>query len=229
MISKLLIGALFAGAVVQPSRAQERTIPLDSTTRLRVANARVEWVQHGGRRALALRPLPGHEQDTDQEMIAILEDTEFRDGVIEVDVSGARRAGYDAGNAAAHKGHVGLSFRVHGDTAERFYIRPENAVLDDQLFRNRSIQYESDPSFPFQRLRQETPGVYESYAPMNPGAWTRLRIEVSGRTARLFVNGAPQPSLLVNDLKNGVGHGKIALWARISTDAYFSNLRVEAK
>jgi hypothetical protein len=64
---------------------------------------------------------------------------------------------------------------------------------------------------------------------MIPGAWTRLRIEVSDSKARLYVNGAPQPSLVVSDLKNGAGHGKIALWARISTDAYFSNLRVEAK
>lgn len=71
--------------------------------------------------------------------------------------------------------------------------------------------------------------MYESYAPMTPGAWTRLRIEVSGTKGRLYVNGANQPALIVNDLKNGVGRGKIALWARISTDAYFSNLRVDEK
>jgi hypothetical protein len=210
-------------------RASGRTIPLDSTTKFKVINARIEWVEHAGRRSLKLAPLAGHEQDVDQEMIAILEDTDFQDGVIEVDVSGARRAGYGTDNAAAHKGHIGISFRVRGDTAERFYVRPENAVLDDQLFRNRSIQYESDPSFPFQRLRQEAPGMYESYAPMTPGAWTRLRIEVTGSKARLYVNGAPQPSLVVSDLKNGVGRGKIALWARISTDAYFSNLRVDGR
>jgi len=43
-------------------------------------------------------------------------------------------------------------------------------------------------------------------------------------TARLYVNGASQPSLVVTDLKNGVSAGKIALWARISTEAYFSAL-----
>src|SRR4051812_33675384 len=228
MISRLLITAVFAGATLRghASRAQDPAIPLDSNTRFRVVNARIEWVEHAGRRALRLAPLAGHEQDTDQEMIAVLENTNLRDGVIEVDVSGARRLGYAADNAAAHKGHVGVSFRVRGDTAERFYVRPENAVLDDQLFRNRSIQYESDPGFPFQRLRRESPGVYEAYAQMIPGAWTRLRIEVSGSKARLFVNGAKEPSLIVNDLKNGVGDGKIALWARISSDAYFSNLRI---
>lgn len=227
MISKLLIGALFAATTL--GAQAYRGPKIDSTTKFKVVNARIEWVPHAGRLALKLAPLAGHELDTDQEMIAILDDTDFRDGVIEVDVSGARRPGYDAGNTAAHKGHIGISFRVRADTAERFYVRPENAILDDQLFRNRSIQYEADPSFSFNRLRQETPGMYESYAPMTPGAWTRLRIEVSGTKGRLYVNGANQPALIVNDLKNGVGRGKIALWARISTDAYFSNLRVDEK
>jgi hypothetical protein len=210
----------------QVLRAQV-SIPLDARTHFDLVNARIKWVEHAGRAALNLAPLEGHERDTDQELVAILSDTDFRDGVIEVDVSGARRAGYAADNAAAHKGHIGISFRVHGDSAERFYVRPENSILDDQLFRNRSIQYESDPNFPFQRLRQEGPGMYESYAPMKPGEWTHLRIEVAGTKARLFVNGSSQPALIVNDLKNGASRGRIALWSRVSTDAYFSNLRVE--
>ena len=59
------------------------------------------------------------------------------------------------------------------------------------------------------------------------GNWTKLRIEISGTKARMCVNGAAQPRLIVNDLKQGYGHGKIALWAHVSTDAYFSNLKVE--
>ena len=61
---------------------------------------------------------------------------------------------------------------------------------------------------------------------MEAGAWTRLRIEVVGVQAKLFVNEAPQPALVVNDLKLGKSRGRIALWARISSDAYFSRLRV---
>ena len=68
--------------------------------------------------------------------------------------------------------------------------------------------------------------MYESYVDVESGAWTRLKIDVTGTTARLYVNGAAQPSLVVTDLKNGVSAGKIALWARISTEAYFSDLRV---
>jgi hypothetical protein len=205
-------------------------IPLDSTTKLALTNARILWVDYRGRHALKLAPLVGHERDFDQALVAVLTETEFKDGVIEVDVSGARREGYSkAEDVSGFKGIVGVSFRVHGDSAERFYIRPENSRLNDQLFRNRSTQYESDPDFSWQRLREDAPGAYESYVDVEAGAWTTLRIEVSGMTARLFVNGAPQPCLVVNDLKLGETRGKIALWARISTEAYFSNLRVDSR
>ena len=209
--------------------AQPR-IPLDSTTKFALTNARILWVDYRGRHALKLAPLAGHERDVDQALVAVLTETDFKDGVIEVDVSGARREGYSkAEDVSGFKGIVGVSFRVHGDSAERFYIRPENSRLDNQLFRNRSTQYESDPDYSWQRLRQESPGLYESYVDIEAGAWTKLRIEVSGTTARLFVNGATQPCLVVNDLKLGESRGKIALWARISTEAYFSNLRVDAR
>ncbi len=104
--------------------------------------------------------------------------------------------------------------------------RRTNARADDQLRRNRSVQYTSSPSFPWQRLRQESPGVYETYADMETGAWTHVKIEVAGTMARLYVNGATQPTLIVNDLKLGDTRGAIALWSHTYTDGYFANLRV---
>jgi hypothetical protein len=217
-----------------PATAQRSTrarpIQLDSTTKFTVTNGRVLSVEYRGRHALKLAPLEGHEHDTDQAMAAVLTTSDFKDGVIEVDVAGARRSGYSkTQDSTGFKGIVGISFRVHGDSAERFYIRPENSRGNDQPYRNRSTQYESDPDFPWNLLRKDALGVYESYADVESGAWTKLRIEVSGTKARLYVNGAPQPALIVNDLKLGESRGKIALWARISSEAYFSNLRVEAK
>jgi len=204
-----------------------QSIPLDSTARFAVTNARLLWIEYRGRHALKLAPLAGHERDVDQAMVAELPDVTFGNGVIDIDVAGARREGYSkAEDVSGFKGIVGISFHVRGDSAERIYIRPENARLDNQLFRNRSTQYESDPDYPWQRLRNETPGVYESYVDLEPGAWTHLRIEVTGTTARLYVNGAGQPCLVVTDLKHGTSRGRVALWARISTEAYFSNLRI---
>ena len=229
MLEQLLAATLLSSAIApSSSKVSSPKIPLDSTTKFVVKNARVLWMNYRGRHALKLAPLVGHERDVDQEMAAVLTETDFKDGVIEIDVAGSRRAGYSkAEDVSGFKGIVGLSFRIHGDSTERFYIRPENSRLENQLFRNRSTQYESDPDYPWQRLRQEAPGVYESYVDLESGAWTTLRIEVSGKSARLYVNGAKQPCLVVNDLKLGESRGKIALWARISTEAYFSNLRVE--
>ena len=202
-------------------------IRLDSTTKLQFVSARAVWTNYRGRGALKLAPLVGHERDTDQEMAAVLTGSEFHNGVIDVDVAGARRQGYStAEDVSGFKGIIGVTFRIRGDSAERLYIRPENARLNNQLFRNRSTQYESSPEYSWQRLREESPGVYESYVDIEAGGWTALRIEVSGDTARLYVNGAKQPCLVVNDLKHGDSHGAIALWARVSSDAYFSNLRV---
>jgi hypothetical protein len=224
-------GVLAAVATSLPAqRGPAQAVPLTAATKFDVTNARVLWVNYRGRPALKLAPREGHEQDVDQEMAALLTGSDFTNGVIEVDVAGARRAGYSTTeDSTGFKGIIGISFRVHGDSAERFYLRPENSRGSSQLFRNRSTQYESDPDFPWMRLRQESPGMYESYVDIESGAWTKIKIEVSGSKARLYVNGATQPTLIVNDLKHGESRGKIALWARVSSDAYFSNLRVTPK
>ncbi len=107
-----------------------------------------------------------------------------------------------------------------------FYLRPTNGRAEEQLRRNRSCQYVSHPNFTFQRLRDESPGVYESYVDLVPGKWTRIRVIVDGAKAQLFVNDAEQPSLIVNDLKRAGKGGAVALWLEQSTDAYFRNLRI---
>jgi hypothetical protein len=228
LVAMAVVLAPALGKAQPSSLPQSTAISLSPETKLDVINGRVRWIEHRGRLALNLYPLPGQELGTDQELSAVLVGSDFGDGEIEIDVSGTRRAGYSDANSAGFKGFIGISFRVRGDSAERFYIRPDNARLDNQLFRNRSAQYEASPDHPWNRLRQESPGMYESYADMESGAWTRLRIQVIGNTARLYINGATQPTLVVNDLKHGESRGAIALWTRISSDAYFSNLRVRS-
>jgi len=100
---------------------------------------------------------------------------------------------------------------------------------DDQERRNHSTQYASFPDNEWLKLRTESPGKYESYTELIPGAWTHLKIEVVGVKMRLCVNGASQPTLLVNDLKLGDTSGAVALWIGVGTEAYFSNLRLKPK
>jgi hypothetical protein len=67
--------------------------------------------------------------------------------------------------------------------------------------RNHSVQYVAEPGFDWYKLRREWAWVYESYADLQPEAWTKMKIEVHGRTAKLYVNGSDTPSLIVNGLR----------------------------
>jgi hypothetical protein len=183
-------------------------------------NVKGEAVSYKGRRAVHLIEL---QQGSPDETLAIVKGSDFGDGVIEVEIAGVPAAG--AGEGA--RGFVGIAFRVQDPKRyEAFYLRPTNGRANDQLRRNHATQYISHPDHPWHKLRRENPGVYESYADLVPGQWTKVRIAVSGSTARLYVHGAAQPALIVNDLKLGTARGRIALWIGEGTEAWFSNLRV---
>ena len=154
---------------------------------------------------------------------AVVKDVLFRDGAIEVDLAGQPAAG--AGSGA--RGFIGIAFRLQADGRyEYIYLRPTNGRADDQVRRNHSTQYSSHPDFDFARSRKEAPEKYESYVDLQPGVWTKYRIEVEGRNARLYVNGAEQPCLIVSDLKLEPQEGRVALWVGPGTEGYFSNLKI---
>src|SRR5262249_45445152 len=140
----------------------------------------------------AVRITDAARQDApDGNRFALLTGSDFADGVIEVDLTGDTlpTAAPDA------RGFTGVAFRMSadGNKYEAFYLRPKNGRAEDQLQRNHSTQYISEPEYPWQRLRQETPGKYESYVDLLPSEWIKVRIEVRGDKARLYVNGSAQP------------------------------------
>ena len=182
---------------------------------------KLESVDYRGKRAVRIT------EDGDVangEAYAVVKDAVFHNGAIEVELAGSPAGG--AGGGA--RGFIGIGFRLQNGQFEYIYLRPTNGRADDQLRRNHSTQYISAPDFPWERLRKETPGVYESYVDLITGAWTHVKIEVSGAKARLFVNGGAQPALIVNDLKRGATSGQIGLWIGAGTEAYFRDLRVTA-
>ena len=157
------------------------------------------------------------------ESLAIVKGSDFKDGTIEVELVGMPRQGSNSQS----RGFVGIAFRIQGDVEkfENFYLRFTNGRAEDQLRRNHSTQYSSFPDFPWSRLRQESPGVYESYADIEEGTWTTIRVVAVGTKAKVYVNGMAQPCLVVNDLKLGESHGRVALWTGSDTEAYFSKLQ----
>ena len=200
-------------------------VPLaaQSVDRLEGKNVTIAQTTFKGRSAIQVIAAP---DAANAASYAVVKAASFRDGTIEVDLAGQPAAG--AGGGA--RGFIGIAFRLQGDGAyEYIYLRPTNGRADDQVRRNHSTQYSSHPDFDFARSRKEAPKKYESYVDLEPGVWTRYKIEVEGRNARLYVHGAEQPCLIVNDLKLEPKAGGVALWVGPGTEGYFSNLKITAK
>lgn len=226
--------ALTALLLPCPVVTQTRAFPLESAAGLRMHNVVAEPATLDGKEGVrvttspdALRQLETMtpEQRARFEPLAVIEGVAFSSGVIEAEIAGAPAPG--AGEGA--RGFVGIAFRLQSDmrTYDAFYLRPTNGRAEDQERRNHTTQYISHPDWTWFRMRQETPSRYESYADLQSGVWTKVRIEVRGDRARLYINDHAQPALIVNDVKSGASaRGGVALWIGPGTIAHFRNLVV---
>jgi len=182
---------------------------------------KLESVDYQGKRAVKITE---DGEVPNGEAYAVVKDAVFHNGAIAVELAG-RPAG-SAGGAA--RGFIGIAFRLQNGKFEYIYLRPTNGRADDQVRRNHSTQYSAHPDFSFAVSRQQAPEKYESYVDLEPGVWTRYRITVEGTKARLFVHGATEPCLIVNDLKLGDSSGGVALWIGPGTEGYFTGLDIKA-
>ena len=218
-----VVTVLLVGSETQSAGQERQKAAGLSLEKLELHNVKAEPVKYLGRGAMRITDA-GAEGLDDAGRLAIVPGSSFQDGTIEVTLTGDTLP--NAGEGA--RGFVGIAFRVSegGSHFECFYLRPKNGRSEDQLQRNHSTQYISVPGFPWNKLRAETPGKYESYVDLIPGQWTQLKIQVTGARARLYVNGAEQPVLVVNDLKQPPMSGAIALWVGPGTLAHFAELKV---
>jgi hypothetical protein len=212
--------------------AQVKNLPLETADGVTLIKAKAEPATHQGRKGLrvtvseeALRQYTP--ADGELNPLVVIDGLEFSNGVIEAEISGAPAPG--AGEGA--RGFVGIAFRMQKDTRtyDAFYLRPTNGRAEDQVRRNHSAQYISNPAWPWPRLRKESPEKYEAYVDLEPGVWTKVKIEVRGEQARLYVHDQPQPTLIVNDVKSGAqGSGAVALWVGPGTVAHFRDVRIQS-
>ena len=222
MIRRILTTTAIICLFLLTSSAQQ--IPLSNLGKARLKSSTAAITTHQGTPALKL--IPKHKADPGYAPggpILFLNNSHFHNGAIDVDVSGTPAAGApeDA------RGFIGVVFRAQSDSGfEIIYLRPTNSHADDQLRRNHTTQYSSEPDWPWDRLRKESPGVYESWVDMQPGQWTHMRIEVHGTNASLYVNHAHNPCLIVHDLKLGDIEGTVGLWIGEDTEGYFKNLTI---
>jgi hypothetical protein len=217
-MNKAISAALLVG-----SAAWGADFPVLDLSRLELKNAKAESIAYKGTPALKMT----EKEAGPGEAFAVLKGVQIHNGTIDLEVSGAPSKTADP----TARGFIGVAFRIQSDGAhyEMIYLRPSNWRAESQEQRNHSTQYVSAPDWPWQRLRQETPGKYESYVDLQPGEWTRMRVVVEGKEARLFVGDTGQPCLIVHDLKVGDAEGGIALWTGPGTEGYFRNLRITSK
>jgi len=231
----LVLTATLTLVLAGGAAAQVKRYPLEGTDGVGLHNVAAEPATHQGKKGLRLtlseeaeRRLKTMtpESQLQIEQLAPLTGLDFSNGIIQAEIAGAPAP--DAPEGA--RGFVGIAFRLQSDmrTFDAFYLRPTNGRADDQERRNHAAQYIAHPDWPWFRLRKETPSRYESYVDLVTGAWTRIKIEVRGARARLYVHGQEQPTLVVNDLKSGAqGKGGVALWIDRGTIAHFRDLSVE--
>lgn len=201
------------------SQSIKSIFSLEDTSNLKAFNVTVQSDKLQGKKSVKVIDAASIE-DTELRFVK-LSNTSFRDGVIEVELAGEPMKNASEGA----RGFVGIAFRIDNSNSkfECFYLRPTNGRAADQVRRNHSAQYISYPEYPWYKLREQFPGKYESYVDLEVGKWTKVKIEVHGSTAKLFVHDATQPTLFISDLKHG-DDGSIGLWIGPGTVAHFRKL-----
>ncbi len=252
MFKSLLPVIAGAAAMLSAPAAGAQSLPLESADGLSLHNAIVKASTLKGKKGIEMtadpevvkataakrrklleemrargeRPSgPGTFESLRTNHLAIVDGVDFSNGTIEVEAAGSPAPGAQGGA----RGFVGIAWRLQDDNHayDCFYLRPTNGRADDQERRNHSAQYISHPDWTWYRFRSETPSKYETYVDIVPDEWIQVKITVEGEKARLYVNGAEQPTLVINDVKSGAeASGKVALWIEGSTIGRFRNLKI---
>lgn len=127
---------------------------------------------------------------------ALRPDIPFADGTVEFEMRTRRVRSF-----------VGITFRGRGaEPHEDIYLRPHKSGLPD------AIQY--TPRFAGQGQWQLYHGPYATgVVHFTPGEWQRVRLVVKGDRAAVFVGDAPQPQLVVDELRSDGREGTLGFWA----------------
>jgi hypothetical protein len=164
-------------------------------------------------------------ETVDAPSYAKLMNVDFENGTIEAKV---RSQLEDPLPLKGAMGFIGIAYRVSPtDSAyESIYLRPGAGRSESQATRNHTVQYYAYPDYKFDKLAKETGAAYETYADVGLDEWITMRIDVSGGTAKLYLNNQKSPSFIVDKMKGSGTHGTIAFWVDIGTVGYFKDLKI---
>ena len=210
----LVFGCAQTAFAVEPELAK-----INDGTRWRLVNGDATSASDKGQTVARLKPKADASTPSNVGM-ALVEGVDFGEGALEVDLQGQ----------GDERVFLGLAFNAgDGQHFEAVYFRPFNftraGTQDGQAFRSHAVQYVAWPEHTWEKLRAASPLKYE--APVAPipdsRGWFHARVEVGKSTVRVFVDGAKQPSLVVERLAHG--KGRVGLWVD-GHDAAFRNFKI---
>jgi hypothetical protein len=232
MKSKLIIAVLILSTVSVFGQKQTLTLKKQNFELHNVTGSIIEFE---GKKALKierdLKALPfdanNLEKTVDEPHYARLVGLEdFENGTIEVQMYSQIQ---DPPPYPGVAGFIGIYFRIKEDDSafEGIYVRPKVGRSNVQMFRNHAVQYISYPHAKFDTLRKSyPPGSYEGSAPVALKEWIKMRIEVNGETAEMFINDMKYSSFIVDKMLGKNKIGGVGLYVDIGTIGYFRDLKI---
>ena len=149
--------------------------------------------------------------------LGIIQDIEFDNGIIEIEIMGENNPG---------KSFIGIAFNIQNDeNYEAVYFRPFNFIAEEQLRKDHMVQYIFHPEFTWRKLRDERTGEFEDEIanPPNPDDWFKVIIHINDEKVEVYVNDISKPVLTIDRLATTKSN-KIGIWTGFGSSGRFRNL-----
>lgn len=202
IVSMLVIGVNLGGAGI--------TLAQDLKGKFKVVNRSIRLDKTSGTINL---------DEVDGAGIAWIKKEKFTTGIIEFDVKGKDKL---------QQSFVGIAFHGLNDTTyESIYFRPFNFRAADPERRAHAVQYIALPGNDWPKLREDFPGKYEQpVSPaLDPNDWFHVKIVVSTRFIKVYVNNSTQPVLEVESLAELKGE-MIGYWVGDGSGGDWKGLKI---
>ena len=151
--------------------------------------------------------------------LAIINDTDFTSGTIEVDLKGENNPG---------KSFIGIAFNIQNDsTYEAIYFRPFNFQSPEEIRRQHSIQYIYHPKNSWYYLRENYEGQYEAeyVRKPDPDDWFATKIVITATDVTVFDRSTGIELLSVERIAEPMSN-KIGLWVGHNSKGEYRNLLI---
>ncbi len=154
------------------------------------------------------------------ENIAIIEGTEFSDGIIEVEMAFERKP---TGSGVSG----GIAFRATDEKSFDcvFFSPTVPDTSEDKKNGMNAIRYTTvEGSKGYYKNIRDFVGKYNAASPhFDLSGWTSIKLVIHGKSLAVYIGGAEQPCLEMDDMFGKNKSGNIALWG---FNNYYRNLRI---